>query len=75
MSLWPLSALWTSAHWPFLSKWSTWGRKQRQQWASPLLWERTCPEGYKQIHATAEEQGFTFQISFWTALNLGLLSL
>lgn len=23
-----------------------------------------CPEGYMQIHATAEEQGFTFQLVF-----------
>lgn len=28
----------------------------------PLLWEHVCPEGYMRIYATAEEQGFTFQL-------------
>lgn len=38
--------------------------KGHSEHPSPLLWERMCPEGYMQTHATAQELGLTVQLVF-----------
>lgn len=72
MSPWPLSALWTSAHWPFLSKWSTWRQERRSPFSITFslrtqVHHKCCVQTPSQCICT---WGSHSNASFWRATYL-----